>query len=128
MSESKELEDSPPRRVLVVDDNVDAATGIGMLLQMCGHDVRVVYTGREVLDATLAHDADTIILDIGLPDIDGYEVLRILRGHPRCHGVRLIALSGFAGEQDKRRAIAAGFDKHLTKPADLQALRAALMH
>ena len=118
----------PPRRVLVVDDNVDAATGIGMLLQVCGHDVRVVHRGREVLDATLAHGADTIFLDIGLPDIDGYEVVRILRGHSRCRGVRLIALSGFAGDQDKRRAIAAGFDKHLTKPADLRALRAALMY
>jgi two-component system, sensor histidine kinase len=127
MSESAELDPSPPRRVLVVDDNVDAATGIGMLLQICGHDVCVVHQGREVLDATLAHDAEVVFLDIGLPDMDGYEVVRILRGHPRCQGLRLIALSGFAADQDKRRAMAAGFNEHLTKPADLRAIQAALL-
>jgi CheY-like chemotaxis protein len=126
MSRSATLEDSSPHRVLVVDDNVDAAAGIGMLLQICGHNVRVVHTGGEVVDATLAHDAEVIFLDIGLPDVDGYEVVRRLRGHPRCQGLRLIALSGFAADADKRRAIAAGFDEYLTKPADLGAIRAAI--
>lgn len=121
-------EDSPPRRVLVVDDNVDAAMGIGMLLQICGHDVRVVHTGREVLDAALAHGAEVIFLDIGLPDVGGYEVLRTLREHPRCQGLRLIALSGFGTDEDKRRARAAGFDEFLTKPAGLRAIRAAVMY
>lgn len=127
MSQSAEVDRSPPKRVLVVDDNVDAATGIGMLLQICGYDVRVVHQGKAALDAALAHGAEVIFLDIGLPDLDGYEVVRILRGHPRCQGLRLIALSGFAADNDKRRAIAAGFDEHLTKPADLRAIRAALL-
>jgi len=127
MKPSVALEDAPPRRVLVVDDNVDAATGIGMLLQICGHDVRVMHTGREVLDAALAHGAEVIILDIGLPDVHGYEVVRTLREHLWCHGLRLIALSGFATDEDKRRAMEAGFDEFLTKPADLRAIRAAVM-
>lgn len=128
MNPSVALENSPRRRVLVVDDNVDAAIGIAMLLQICGHDVRVVHTGREVLDATLAHGAEVILLDIGLPDVGGYEVVRTLREHPRCQGLRLIALSGFATDEDKRRAMAAGFDAFLSKPADLRAIRAAVMY
>lgn len=126
MSESKSA-DALIKRVLVVDDNVDAATAVGMLLHVCGYDVHVVHRGQEVLAATLSHHVDVVFLDIGLPDMDGYEVVRTLRGHPRCQGLRLIALSGFGGEQDKQRALAAGFDAHLTKPADFRALRSALL-
>lgn len=118
--------DSSPRRILVVDDNVDAATGIAMLMQVCGHDVHMVHRGQEVLDAALAHDAEVVFLDIGLPDISGYEVARLLRAHPRARQLRVIALSGFGNESEKRNAIAAGFDGHLTKPADLGQLQAAL--
>ena len=119
--------DALPKRILVVDDSLDAATGIAMLMQVCGHDVHMVHRGQEVLEAALAHQVEVIFLDIGLPDIDGYEVARILRAHPRGQRLRLIALSGFGGEQDKQRALAAGFDGHLTKPADLAALQAAVM-
>jgi CheY-like chemotaxis protein len=119
--------DASPKRVLVVDDNVDAATGIGMLLQVCGHDVRIVHRGRDVLDAALTHDADVVFLDIGLPDMDGYEVARVLRAHPGSQRARLIALSGFATDQAKQRSLSVGFDQHLSKPATLLMLQSALM-
>lgn len=122
MNEPPKRVSERPKRVLVVVDNVDAAAGVRMLLQTCGHDVRVVHRGGDVLDATFAHGADVIFLDIGLPDVDGYEIARTLRGHPLGQRVRLIALTGFGTDQDKRRALAAGFDQHLTKPADLQVL------
>lgn len=127
MSQSAEPTGTLSKRVLVVDDNIDAATGIKMLLQICGHDVRVVHQGQEVLDAALAHNAEVVFLDIGLPDIDGYEVARVLRAHPRGQCLRLVALSGFAGDQAKQRALTAGFDRHLMKPADLRTLQAALV-
>lgn len=116
------------KRVLVVDDNVDAANGIGMLLEVCGHNVRVIHQGREVLEAALAHDAEVVFLDIGLPDMDGYKIARVLRAHPRGQNLRLIALSGLGADEDKQHALAAGFDDHLTKPASLVALQAALVN
>jgi CheY-like chemotaxis protein len=119
--------DTSPKRVLVVDDNVDAATGIGMLLQVCGHNVRIVHRGQEVLEAALAHQADVIFLDIGLPDMDGYDVARGLREHPGSQRARLVALSGFASDQARQRSLAAGFDQHLSKPASLSVLQAALI-
>jgi CheY-like chemotaxis protein len=119
--------DTSPKRVLVVDDNVDAATGIGMLLQICGYDVRIVHRGQDVLDAALAHDADVVFLDIGLPDMNGYDVARVLRAHPGTQRVRLIALSGFASDQAKQRSLSEGFDHHLSKPATLSELRAAIV-
>lgn len=118
--------DPSPRRILVVDDNVDAAAGISMLMQVCGHQVHMVHRGREVLDAALAHDAEIVFLDIGLPDIDGYEVARTLRQHPRARHLRLIAISGFGNESEQQGALAAGFDGYLTKPAELAQLQAAL--
>ena len=116
--------DTLQRRILVVDDNEDAATGVAMLMQICGHDVHMVHRGTEVLDAALAHDIEIVLLDIGLPDVDGYEVARILRADPRAKHLRIIALSG--AELDKQTALAAGFDGHLTKPADLADLQAAI--
>jgi CheY-like chemotaxis protein len=127
MSDATRTADEMRKRVLVVDDNVDAATGIGMLLEICGHDVRIVHRGREVLNAALAHEAEVVILDIGLPDIDGYEIARVLRAHPCAESLRLIALSGFGTDLDKQRTLAAGFDRHLTKPADLRSLQASLV-
>lgn len=114
------------KRILVVDDNEDAAAGVAMLLQVCGHDVHTVHRGGDVLQAALAHNDEVIFLDIGLPDMDGYEVASVLRAHPGGRQLRLIALSGFGGEQERQRALAAGFDRHLTKPADLAAIQAAL--
>lgn len=106
-------------RVLVVDDNEAAAEGLATLLRHHGHDARCVYGGREAI--TLAHQfrPDAIVLDIGMPGMDGYEVARHLRNHfPST--MTLIALTGFGQEEDKARAREAGFDHHLTKPVSIR--------
>jgi PAS domain S-box-containing protein len=113
-------------RVLVVDDNVDAATSMAKLLELCGHTVRVIHDGKEALDVAIADRPDVIVLDIGLPGMDGYEVARAAREHSALKSVTLIALSGLGRDEDKQRSREAGFDVHLTKPADLEALQEAI--
>jgi signal transduction histidine kinase len=106
------------RRVLLIEDNVDAAESMQMLLEMCGHEVALAHAGAEGIARAAAFAPEVILCDIGLPGaIDGYGVARALRGAPgpRPH---LIALTGFGQEEDKRRARDAGFDAHLTKPVD----------
>jgi signal transduction histidine kinase len=115
-----------PRRVLVVDDNQDAADSLGMLLQLLGADVRIVYDGPAALEAFASHQPDVVFLDIGMPGMDGHEVARRIRQQPASEGVKLIALTGWGQEEDRRRSRGAGFDYHLIKPADLGALRALL--
>ncbi|HVF17825.1 MAG TPA: ATP-binding protein [Steroidobacteraceae bacterium] len=114
-------------RILVVDDNVDAAVGVAMLLEAYGHVVRVVHRGYDALAAAIAHEANVVLLDIGMPELDGYQVARILRAEPALAATRIIALSGFGREEDKKRSREAGFDAHLTKPADYAAIRDILM-
>jgi CheY-like chemotaxis protein len=109
----------------VVDDNVDTARGTARLLQMSGHDVRVAHDGREALEAARGHDPRFILLDIGLPGMDGYEVARQLRGDPRHRDATIIAISGYS-EDDYQPSEQAGFDHHLVKPIDYGALRAIL--
>jgi PAS domain S-box-containing protein len=109
-------------RVLVIEDNKDAAASLRMLLEVLGHETRVTYTGREGVAAALAWRPDVVISDIGLPGLDGYEVARELRLHPTTARVRLVALTGYGGDDDRRRSRQAGFDHHLTKPAEPQAL------
>jgi PAS domain S-box-containing protein len=109
---------STTRRVLVVDDNVDAAESIAMLLQLWGHDVRLAHNGPEALKAAEQYQPDIIVLDIGLPGISGYEVARQLRQQPRFRETRLIAMTGYGQEEDFRRSMDAGFDQHVTKPVD----------
>ena len=104
--------------MLVVDDNVDAAESLAMLLRMSGHEVRTAYTGPTALEAAAAHPPDVVLLDIGLPGMDGYEVARRLRQDPRLEGVRLVAMTGYGDEADRRLAQEAGFDQHLVKPVD----------
>jgi CheY-like chemotaxis protein/two-component sensor histidine kinase len=110
--------------VLVVDDNQDAADSLREMLAMSGYRARSAYTGQGALDAIASEAPDLALLDIGLPDIDGYEVCRRVRAH--AHGGRpaLIALTGWGQERDKERAIAAGFNGHITKPADPRTLLA----
>lgn len=105
-------------RILVVDDNVDAATSLAMLLQLHGHDVQTVNNGLKVLDAVAAFQPDVALLDIGLPGIDGYELARRIRQTQAGQKLLLIALTGYGQEEDRRRTHEAGFDHHLTKPAD----------
>jgi signal transduction histidine kinase/CheY-like chemotaxis protein len=112
------------RRILVVDDNASAAHGIGKLLEFKGYEVAYAYTGSEAKEKIAALSPATVILDIGLPDMDGYDLARMLRLGLGFKGT-LIALTGYGQEDDKQRAREAGFDYHLTKPigiADLEAI------
>jgi PAS domain S-box-containing protein len=114
-------------RVLVVDDNVDAANSAAMLLRAtAGHDVRAVYSSQAALEAASEYRPNVILLDIGLPEIDGYEVARRLRQQPELKDVRLIALTGYGMDVDRHRSHAAGFDHHLVKPFDLKQLQQVL--
>jgi CheY-like chemotaxis protein/two-component sensor histidine kinase len=114
------------RRVLVVDDNRDAADSLGVLLGLLGADVRVVYGGVAALEAVETYHPSAVLLDIGMPGMDGHEVARRIRRRPDCRDVTLIALTGWGREDDRRRSELAGFDHHLVKPADAGVLEALL--
>jgi signal transduction histidine kinase len=115
-----------PTRILVVDDNRDAADSLGTLLAILGADVRVEHDGPAALDVFSAYHPEVVFLDVGMPGMDGYEVARRIRQRPEAQDVRLIALTGWGQEQDRRNSVAAGFDHHLIKPADIAALHALL--
>jgi len=112
------------KRVLIVDDNQDAAETAAMLLEMAGHETKAVFLGNDGLRGWKTFKADVVVLDIGLPDLSGYEVLRRLR-QDGFNGVA-IALSGYGQPEDKRRALDSGFDVHLVKPVEVDALEKAL--
>jgi signal transduction histidine kinase/DNA-binding response OmpR family regulator len=116
------------QRILVVDDNEDAAEMLAMVLQQTGYRTRTAYDSRAALAAVADWAPHIVILDIGLPDINGYDVARELRRSERFGGLSLIALTGWGTQDDKQRAMDAGFDVHLTKPVDASALHAALAH
>ncbi len=107
-----------PRRLLVVDDNQDAANTLAELLQILGSEVAVAHDGQAAVGLVAKFEPDVVLLDIGLPDIDGYEVARRIRRLVGVGQPRLIALTGWGQEQDKRLAEQAGFDEHWTKPVD----------
>jgi signal transduction histidine kinase/CheY-like chemotaxis protein len=109
-------------RVLVVDDNEDAADTLSMLLNASGLEVRVAYTPQSALDAVASFQPEIVLLDIGLPEMDGYEVARRLRSGDRPFQGRLVALTGYGQERDVRRAHEAGFDAHLIKPVEPETL------
>ncbi len=111
-----------PRKILVVDDNRDAADSLQMLLQLIGHDVRVAYDGLQALDAFTAHQPCIVFLDIGLPKMNGYEVARSIRGQVSGRDVILVALTGWGQEEDQQRAAEAGFDHHIVKPVAYEQL------
>ena len=111
------------RRVLVVDDNVDAAHMMKAVLELDGHQVRVAHDGPSALAAAWELVPEVVLLDIGLPSMDGYEVARDLRADERIRGVYLVAVTGWGQEEDRARARASGFDAHLTKPADPAEIR-----
>ena len=113
-------------RVLIVDDNVDAADSLGALLQMLGAEVRVVHDGESALASLGNYRPAVVFLDIGMPQMDGYEVARRMRGREEARNAKLIALTGWGQERDRLNSRAAGFDHHLIKPADLGALKAVL--
>jgi signal transduction histidine kinase len=106
-------------RVMVVDDSVDGAESMSILLEMLGHEVRVMYDGAAAIAAASEFKPEVVLLDIGLPGIDGYQVARALRAKPATAGALLIALTGYGQESDRQRTRDAGFDHHLVKPASL---------
>jgi len=126
------MEPSPPsppapslRRVLVVDDNTDSAETMAEMLKLWGHEVQMAHDGPGALEAARAQPPDAVLLDVGLPVMDGYETARRLR-QEGLGGKLLVAVTGYGGAEDRRRAAEAGFDRHLTKPVSPEALRAIL--
>jgi signal transduction histidine kinase/CheY-like chemotaxis protein len=115
-----------PARILIADDNVDAADSLGMLLELSGHDVKVAHSGNAALGMGESYRPDVVILDIGMPDMNGYDVARSARQKPWGKSAYFIALTGWGQATDKDRAAAAGFDRHLTKPVDADVLGALL--
>ncbi|HEX2223643.1 MAG TPA: ATP-binding protein [Thermoanaerobaculia bacterium] len=113
-------------RVLVVDDNRDSADSIALLLNLWGHEPRTVYDGRLVAQAVHELRPHVVLLDIGLPGLDGYELARRLREQPETRDLLLVAMTGYGQEQDRQRTRAAGFDHHLVKPVDMEALKKIL--
>jgi signal transduction histidine kinase len=114
------------RRVLVVDDNVDVANTLSMLLALQRHEVRVVHDGPAALDVARDFRPDVVLLDLGLPVMDGFELARRFRQQPETKDVLLVALTGYARDDDRRRSKDAGFDLHLVKPVRLDELQAAI--
>jgi signal transduction histidine kinase/HAMP domain-containing protein/ActR/RegA family two-component response regulator len=112
----------PPLRILAVDDNVDASETLQEILEQWGHSVQMAHDGPTAIDLALTEEPDIILLDIGLPGMDGYEVARRLRQPGVLPGVLLVALTGYAQAEDRRRSREAGFDEHLVKPVDLATL------
>jgi CheY-like chemotaxis protein len=101
-----------------VDDNKDAADSLAMLLELSGHEVRVAYGGRVALTLAQTFRPNVALLDIGMPEMNGYELAKTLRQMPWAASIRLIALTGWGQEDDRQQALFAGFDGHLTKPVD----------
>lgn len=125
--------DAPPtlptlnqRRMLVVDDNLDAADSMGTLLRYLGAEVRVEHSGPAALATAFSWQPAVVLLDLGMPGMDGFEVARRLRADRRFTGLKLIALTGWGQEEDRRRTRAAGFDHHLIKPIDISVLQTML--
>jgi CheY-like chemotaxis protein len=116
-----------PFRILVVDDNVDAAESMAVLLRLHGHEVRTAYDGPGGLEAARAFRPQAVLLDIGLPRMDGYEVARRLRGEQGLEKILLVAVTGYGQEEARLRGRVAGFDSYLVKPADLVELQQLLV-
>jgi CheY-like chemotaxis protein len=117
---------SPPRRVLIVDDNEDAANSLALILKLGGHETESVYTAADALQRATVFKPDVVLLDIGLPGMDGYEVAQKIRELPGLRDIRLVAVTGYGRSDDRLRARDAGFDDHLTKPVEFTALERTL--
>lgn len=116
------------RRLLVVDDNQDSAQSLALLLETAGHEVHIAYDGVSALAEARSFHPDIVLLDIGLPGMDGYEVARRLRQEPGMGKLLIVAVSGYGRAEDRRRSRKEGFNAHLTKPVDLDALHALVNH
>ena len=118
----------PARRILVVDDNEDSAESLTILLSLAGHETHTAYDGLEAIEAAETFQPDVILLDIGLPKLNGFEVARKIREQPWGQAMVLVALTGWGQEEDRHRSREAGFNHHLTKPVDPLALTNLLAH
>jgi CheY-like chemotaxis protein len=115
------------KRILVIEDNVDVAESLGILLELNGHSVQVAKSGVEGLQLARAHRPEVIICDIGLPgSLDGYGVARAIRADAELKSLYLVAMTGYGQDEDRKRAKDAGFDQHLAKPADPEELERLL--
>ncbi len=123
LSDEAPCEHTRARRVLIVEDHVDAAESLTGLLELLGHEVRVEGNGADALDTLSSNDFEAVLIDIGLPDMDGYEVARRIRMLPGSRKKLLVALTGYGQPEDQRRALSAGFDQHLVKPVNVERLQ-----
>jgi CheY-like chemotaxis protein/two-component sensor histidine kinase len=119
----QETKQGASRRILVVDDSVDTAESLAMILRLLGHEVTVAHTGTKALETAQAIRPDVVLLDIGLPGMDGFQVAERMRQNPDLANTRLIAISGYGQESDHQRSKLAGFDRHLVKPVDPASLQ-----
>jgi DNA-binding response OmpR family regulator len=115
-----------PRRFLVVDDNADSTASLAMLLSMEGHQTCTARDGEEALAAAERFQPDVVLLDLGMPKLNGFDAARRLRQQPRGKEMTLIALTGWGQEEDRKRSRDAGFDGHMVKPVDFDALMSML--
>jgi CheY-like chemotaxis protein len=115
-----------PRRLLLVDDNVDAVQSLAVLLETDGHEVRIAHDGASALALIESFRPHLVVLDIGLPGMNGYEIAQRIRARPEFGAPTLVALTGYGQQEDRKRARAAGFDHHFIKPADVNALQRLL--
>lgn len=114
------------KRVLIADDNADAADAIAMLLELQGHTVVVASDGLDAVRKAEIHRPEVLLLDIGMPGLDGYETCRAIRTQAWATGARIVALTGWGDEEERRQSREAGFDLHLVKPVDPRVLDAIL--
>jgi CheY-like chemotaxis protein len=117
---------APSRRVLVIDDNRDSADTMVELLRLMGHEARAAYRAQEAVRHAEAFGPDVVLLDLNMPETDGYAILRALRAHPRLSRAFVSAMTGYGQQADRELTLAAGFDAHLTKPVNLVELREVL--
>jgi len=121
-----EPKNTPSRRILVVDDNKDSAESLTILLSLVGNETQTAFDGLEAMESAATFKPELILLDIGLPKLNGYEVARKIREQPWGKKMVLVALTGWGQEEDRCRSRKAGFDHHLTKPIDLGSLKKLL--
>ena len=112
-----------PRRILIVDDNTDSARSLAMLQKRRGHETRTAFTGPDAVTAAAEFLPEVVLLDIGLPGMDGFEVARRIRTMPGLERTFIVGMSGYGSDEDREQGRAAGFDEHLVKPIDLDRLR-----
>jgi CheY-like chemotaxis protein len=120
--DSEKVAAAPKRRILVVDDNRDSATSMCMMLSLMGNEARIAHDGLEAVEKAAAFRPDVILLDLGLPTLNGYEAARRIREQPWGRDIVLIAVTGWGQEEDKRRSQEAGFNFHMVKPVEPAAL------